>query len=69
MEYTKDLILNVSYGQAVKENKRKVRILEKISNTMSKHRLITAVVSITLMLMILDFMMLSSFVSILNGRI
>ena len=30
---------------------------------------ITAVVSITLMLMILDFMMLSSFVSILNGRI
>lgn len=67
MEYTKDLILNVNYGQAGTKNKSKWNLFERLSNTISKHRVITVIISITLMLMILDFMLLTSFVNILSG--
>lgn len=65
MEYTKDVILHVNYGQDVKAKKSVRKIFNKFGETMSKHKMMTTVVSITLMLMILDFMLVTSFVQIL----
>lgn len=66
MEYTKDVILQVNYGQGVKSKNKVWSILNKLGESVSKHKMITTVVSITLMLMILDFMLISSFVQVLS---
>ncbi len=65
MEYTKDMILQVNYGQVGEIHKRKYNFLKKLTNTISRHRIITTIISLTFMLMILDFMLISSFVQIL----
>lgn len=65
MEYTKDLVLNVSYGQAGGTNKEGK--LERIWHKISKHKFISSVVGVTLLLSILDFMLVASFVNVLNG--
>ena len=67
MEYTKDLILNVNYGQAGKTKKGGLGILEKVAGKIAKHKAISTIVSISLMLMILDIMLVSSFVEILSS--
>lgn len=67
MEYTKDLILNVNYGQAGKTKKGGLGILEKVVEKIAKHKAISTIVSITLMLMFLDIMLVSSFVEILSS--
>lgn len=66
MEYTKDVILQVNYGQGVKNKNKVWSIINKFSETISKHRMITTIVSITLMLMIFDLMLVSSFVQVLS---
>lgn len=65
MEYTKDMILNVKYGQDVE--KHKLNIFKKVSNAISKHRFMAVVISMTLMLMLLDIMLVTSFVNILSN--
>lgn len=67
MEYTKDLILNVNYGQAGKNKKRELTIFERLMEKIAKHKAISTIVSITLMLMVLDVMLISSFVEILSS--
>lgn len=67
MEYTKDLILNVNYGQEGKTKKGGLTILGKVIEKITKHKAISTIVSITLMLMILDIMLVSSFVEILSS--
>lgn len=67
MEYTKDLILHVNYGQDVKNKKRGWNLFYKISSIMSKHKTITAVISITLMLMFLDVILIASFIDVLSS--
>ena len=66
MEYTKDMILHVNYGQGVKNKKKGWRLFYKISSVMEKHKIMTAVVSITFMLMILDIMLVTSFINVLS---
>jgi len=66
MEYTKDVILQVNYGQGVKNKNKVWSIFNKLGENISKHKMITTIVSITLMLMILDFMLISSFVQVLS---
>lgn len=63
MGYTKDIILDVNYGQA----EAKVNWMKSILRTLSKHKMITSVISITIMLIILDCMLISSFVSVLSN--
>lgn len=65
MEYTKDIILNVNYGQA--EKKQKFHWIKGVVDTISEHKLLVSVISITMMLMILDFILISSFVNILSN--
>ena len=66
MEYTKDVILQVNYGQGVKNKNKVWSIINKLGENVSKHNMIATIVSITLMLMILDFMLVSSFVQVLS---
>lgn len=66
MEYTKDVILQVNYGQGVKNKNKVWSIINKFGENVAKHKMITTIVSITLMLMILDFMLVSSFVQVLS---
>lgn len=65
MEYTKDLILNVNYGQA--GAKHKWHIFETIWDKVTKHKLISSIISITIVLMLLDFVLIQSFISVLNS--
>lgn len=67
MEYTKDIILNVNYGQVEKKNKIKWNVFEKISNVIQRHKIITTIISITLILIFLDFMLITSFIKILSN--
>ena len=66
MEYTKDMVLQVNYGQGVKQKKKKWNLFYKISSAMAKHKIMTAIISITLMLMTLDIILVASFVDILS---
>lgn len=67
MEYTKDIILHVNYGQAVKTTRKGWKLFYKISSVMKKHKMMTAVISITFMLMILDIMLVTSFINVLSA--
>ena len=66
MEYTKDMILHVNYGQGEREAKKTWDWLHKISSAITKHTMMTAVVSITIMLMFLDIMLVTSFIQVLS---
>lgn len=66
MEYTKDVILHVNYGQTEKSKGKVWNLFYKISSAMGRHKIMTVVVSITLMLIILDMMLVASFVQVLN---
>ena len=67
MEYTKDMILYVNYGQEVKSRRKFGRVFYKISSEIAKHKIMSAVVSITIMLMFLDIILVSSFIDILGS--
>jgi len=67
MEYTKDMILHVNYGQTGNRQKSKWNVFGKLVEMMSRHRIMLAIISITLMLIILDFMMIVSFVQVLSS--
>ena len=64
MEYTKDMILHVNYGQGA--HAKKENIFYKISSTIAKHKVITTVILITTMLIALDFVLVGSFLQILS---
>lgn len=66
MEYTKDVILRVNYGQDGRTENGVRKLFSKFGKTIAKHKMMTTVVSITLMLMILDFMLVTSFVQVLS---
>lgn len=65
MEYTKDVIFSVSYGQEAR--KSKLGLLGKLYGVIGRHKMITTIISITIMLMILDCILVGSFISILSG--
>lgn len=66
MEYTKDMILHVNYGQEVKKERKILKLLNKVGKALSKHKMMTTIVSITVMLMALDFMLVASFMQVLT---
>lgn len=65
MEYTKDMVLQVNYGQA--NRGRKVNYFSKLANIVARHKIFTTIISITLMLIVLDFMLITSFIQVLGN--
>lgn len=65
MEYTKDMIFYVNYGQA--EQKGKFQLIEKIIESVKKHKIMTMIIGMTVMLSFLDFVLLSSFINVLSS--
>lgn len=66
MEYTKGMVLHVNYGQGMEQKKKTWKLFYKISSLITKHKIMTAVVSITFMLMVLDIMLITSFINVLS---
>lgn len=63
MEYTKDVVFNVQYGQAMKLRERKhIKKLIKIYNG---NKFIINILSLTTILMAIDIWMVSSFINLL----
>ncbi|MCI8345071.1 MAG: hypothetical protein HFJ42_03750 [Clostridia bacterium] len=63
MEYTKDVVFNVQYGQAIKLRERKhIKRLIKIYNS---NKFIINTLSITTILIAIDICMVSSFINLL----
>jgi len=65
MEYTRDVIFKVNYGQAEEKNKVKL-IVKNIIELCGKHKMITTIVAITMMLIAIDLTLVASFVKILS---
>ena len=67
MEYTKDVIFNVRYGQDVLKKSKKRCFFKRIQLLLNKHKMITAIVVVTFMFMIFDLMLISSFIEVLGS--
>ena len=68
MECAKDIILELKEGQAV-HNSQKTRkgVFHRIFDKISKHKVMTTIILATISFMILDVILVSSFVGILIG--
>lgn len=67
MEYTKDVVFNVHYGPGVLKENEKLSAFKRIRLLLNRHKMITAIVLITIMFMIFDFMLVSSFIEVLSS--
>ena len=63
MEYAKDIILEVKDGQVVRNKKR--NIITRIAKGISNHKMITTIVMATISFIVIDLLLISSFVSVL----
>lgn len=67
MEYTKDIILELSNGQETKKrNSKKRNILKKICSYISNHKIITSAIIAIISFIVLDMYLISSFMNILT---
>ena len=66
MEYTKDMIFNVRYGEGVQSIKLKDRkFIKKLLNIYINNKFIFIILSLTTILIILDLWMVSNFIDLL----
>lgn len=66
MECAKDIILELKKGQAADSSKKTGEgIIHKLVNKMAKHKIMTVVVLSTISFIVLDVVLISSFVEIL----
>ena len=63
MEYAKDIILEVKDGQVVKNKKES--IITQIARGISEHKMLTTVITATISFIVIDLLLISSFVSVL----
>lgn len=68
MEYTKDILSNVNCGQTIKK-KKGTYFFSKVLNSISRHKFITCIIFITVLFMVLDLMLVVSFVNVLSSII
>ena len=54
MEYTKDVVFNVHYGQDVLKENEKLSAFKRIRLLLNRHKMITAIVLITIMFSVAD---------------
>ncbi len=76
MEYAKDVILDLKNGQASRKTnnirKEKIKtkernsILNKVYETITKHKIMTTVITATVSFMVLDILLISSFINVLT---
>lgn len=66
MEYTKDIIFNVQYGQATNTMKLgERRYIKTLIEIYEKNKFIIKTLSLTIMLIAVDLWMVSSFINLL----
>ena len=63
MEYAKDIILEVKDGQVVKNKKERKRT--KIVRGIPEHKMLTTVITATISFIVIDLLLISSFMSVL----
>lgn len=63
MEYTKDVVFNVHYGQAIKLRERKY--IKKLIKIYNSNKFIINTLSLTTILIAIDVWMVSSFINLL----
>ena len=63
MEYAKDIILEVKDGQVV--NNKKQGLWSRLSRSISNHKMLTTVITATISFIVIDLLLISSFVSVL----
>ena len=67
MEYTKDILLNISYSddtQIVKIKKEK--LFRRIFNVIYENKLITVILMLTILLVAMDLIFVMNFINILS---
>lgn len=65
MEYTKDIIFNVHYGKNGQVSEKR-RISKKVMDWITRHKFMTTIILFTVILMIVDFILISSFIQVLS---
>lgn len=63
MEYAKDIVLEIKDGQAV--NNKKQNLFIKFGKGMANHKMLTTVITATISFIIIDLLLISSFVNVL----
>ena len=63
MEYAKDIILEVKDGQVV--NNKKQGLWFRLGRSISNHKMLTTVITATISFIVIDLLLISSFVSVL----
>ena len=63
MEYAKDIILEVKGGQVVKNKKE--NIITRLARGILNHKMLTTVITATISFIVIDLLLISSFVSVL----
>lgn len=63
MEYAKDIVLEIKDGQAVKSKKQNLFI--KFRKGIANHKMLTTVITATISFIIIDLLLISSFVNVL----
>lgn len=71
MEYAKDMVLDLKNGQEVKKddewrNAKKKFALKGMFSKIGDHKIIASVLAVTLGFMVIDIILISSFVSVLG---
>ena len=67
MECAKDIILEIKNGRDVsKEKKEKIGFWGKIINKVARHKVMTTILLATVGFMVLDVLLISSFVNVLT---
>lgn len=66
MEYTKDVIFNVSYGQGMQTIKlRERKYIKNLINMYNNNKFIINTLGLTILLVVIDIWMVSSFINLL----
>ena len=63
MEYAKDIVLEIKDGQAV--NNKKQNLFIKFRKGIANHKMLTTVITETISFIIIDLLLISSFVNVL----
>lgn len=63
MEYAKDIVLEVKGGQALKGKKQNLFI--RIGKEIANHKMFTTIITATISFIVIDLLLISSFVNVL----
>lgn len=67
MGYTKENVIQLNCMQKAKDKNRFIDFISRIYKFILQHKFMTVIVSVTVIMMILDFVLISSFIDVLNN--